>query len=133
MKYGAVIPSQRSGKSPKEKGVGSAGPGEGLLCFSSIQAGVNCSLYPLSVANGKNATSTIPRPWKSFEAEAWQMSHPCMWLLLQRRDGLSFLPQHDGNHRGINEHCNRSWFLPLLLIHDFGQTPTQKGREEELN
>lgn len=119
----------------REKGVGSAGPGEGLLCFSSSQ--VRGKLFPPSLECGQwekfNFNPTIPRPWKSFETETWQMRDPCLCLLLQRRDGLSFLPQHDGNHRGITEHCNRSWFLPLPLIPDFGQTPTQKGREEELN
>lgn len=65
MKYGAVIPSHPGGKSPKEgefiggiggKGVGSAGPGG--VCFASAPArsGVDGSLHPLKVADGKNST-----------------------------------------------------------------------------
>lgn len=76
------------------KGMGSAGHGGGLLCFSSSQ--VRGSWFPPSLECGRwekfNCNLTFPRPWRSFEAKARQMSHPCMWPLLQGRDGLSFLP-----------------------------------------
>lgn len=118
------------------KGMGSAGHGGGLLCFSSSR--VRGSWFPPSLECGRwekfNCNLTFPRPWRSFEAKARQMSHPCMWPLLQGRDGLSFLPLNSMESTGgSTEHRNRSCFLPLLLIPEFGQTPTQKGREEELN
>lgn len=76
------------------KGMASAGPGGGLLCFSSSQ--VRGSWFPPPLECGRwekfNCNPTFPRPWRSFEAKAQQLSHPCMCPLLQRRDGLSFLP-----------------------------------------